>query len=338
MTKTMLHLLFPSKAIDSIYPRPIKVGASCRKLTLLITLFFCSTFISFSSWSDTEPSSQKQTLVIGKVSRNPKKHYWYFKPIADYAANRMNDLGITQADVLFAKDDAEMIQLINDKRIDWISESAFSALKYQEHANAKLLLRKWKKGVPDYYSVFITHKKSGINSLKDLIGKKIALEDAGSTTAFFLPMVELLKQNLSPKAISSSRENAIPGHVSYAFAHQEINIATWVHKGITAAGAYSNLDWDKKDHTPTAFKQDLKIFHKTQTVPRSIELVGPHVSEEITTRLKEVLLKMHLEAEGKRLLKQYQKTSQFDEITPAMRVELEDIRNKLRMVEAATSQ
>jgi len=296
-------------------------------------LFFSLT-VSLPAWSQMDEPTHRSTLVIGKVSNNPKKHYAYFKPIADYVVSKMSDLGIREAEVLFAKNDEEMIRYLTAGRIDWVSESVFSALKYQEEADAELLLRKWKKGVPDYHTVFIVRKDSGITKLSDLIGKKLALEDAGSTTAFFLPMVELLQHQLTPAAMLSPRENVKSTAVGYAFARQEINLATWVHKGVTHAGAYSNLDWDKDDHTPEAFKQDLHIIHRTKAVPRAIELVNKSMDSKRKLRLKEILLAMHKDPKGKAVLKQYQKTSKFDELTPELLVQLETVRGMFRTVEA----
>ncbi len=50
------------------------------------------------SWAD------GQTLVLGQVSSNPKKHYRELKLMADYLASKMTDLGITAGDVVLARD------------------------------------------------------------------------------------------------------------------------------------------------------------------------------------------------------------------------------------------
>lgn len=276
----------------------------------------------------------EHTLVIGKVSNNPKKHYRYLKPIADYAAKKMQDLGITQAKVRMARNNQQMIQFLRQGKVDWVTETLFSALIFNEKVGAAFLVRKWKKGVPDYHSIFFSRKDSGIRSLSDLKGKTLALEDPGSTTAFFLPIMALLQHNLDVFALDAIRK-PVPHDkkVAYVFSHQEINTSTWVHKGLVSAGAYSNLDWEKEDHNPSAFREDMQIFYKTPSYPRAIELVRQDLDPAIVARLKQILLHIHEDPAAKQILHAYQKTSRFDEISPEMHNELERSKQSLKQMQ-----
>ncbi len=273
-----------------------------------------------------EASAEKHTLVIGKVSDNPKKHYKYLKPIVDYAVQRMGDLGITEGKVLMARDNRQMIRYLRRGKVDWVTETAFSAVLYEEKAGAEILVRKWKKGVPEYYTVFFTRNDSGIESLADLRGRVIAFEDPGSTTAFFVPASVLLGEGYELAQLESPREKPPADMVGYVFAGDEINISTWVHKGLVDAGAYNNLDWKTEDHTPSLFRKNMTIFHQTRSFPRAVELVRKDLDPAVKSRLKTILLKAHDDPKGRSALKAYQKTTQFDELDTGTKAGLEEAR------------
>lgn len=288
--------------------------------------------------STTEPTvaaAERDTLVIGKVSSNPKKHYGYLKPLADYAAARMHDLGVQGAEVLMAPSNEQMIAYLEQGKVDWITETLFSSLVFQERTGAEILLLKWKKGVPEYHTIFITRKDSGISSLADLKGKTLALEDPGSTTAFFLPLAELLDAGLTPIPLTTPREAPQADKVGFVFARQEITQSNWVHKGLVDAAAFSNLDWDKTDHNPPEIRADLKIIHRTASYPRALELVQHDLDPARKQRLKAILLDAPNTAKGRALLHAYQKTTKFDELDARMLQRLEQARALLKPVQTA---
>lgn len=272
-------------------------------------------------------------LIIGKVSDDPRKHYTRLKPMVDYVVEHIGDLGITRGEVLMAKDNAQMIRYLKEGRVDWVTETVFSSVAFADKAGAEILLRKWKKGVPEYHSVFITRKDSGIEKLEDLKGRLIAFEDPGSTTAYFLPKAVMLDQGLELVELASPRQTPPAGKVGYAFAGEEVNIAAWVHKGLAAAGAYNNLDWDKADHTPRGFRNDLKIFHATRSMPRALESVRGDLDPAVRQRLIEVLTTAHQTAAGRKALYAYQRTRQIDFLDGDVRAQIDEVRRIMRRLE-----
>src|SRR5215470_18118922 len=178
------------------------------------------------------------TLTIGRVSDNPTKTYAELKPMVNYVVSHLHDLGITNSSVLIAKNAKEMISLLKQGKIDWVQKGVFQALLYEEQGGMEIMLRSWREGVPDYYSVIFTRNDSGVNTLRDLKGKKIAFQDSGSTSAFFTPAAALRKAGLELVELPTAGAKAPANDVGYAFAGDEISITTWVHRGLTAAGAY----------------------------------------------------------------------------------------------------
>ncbi len=279
------------------------------------------------------PERRGDVIVIGKVSDNPRKHYDYLKPMAEYVASKMGDLGITGAEVLMAPSNEAMIEYLKAGRVDWVTETPFSAVVFRDEAGAELLLRKWKKGVPTYTTVFAVRKDSGITTLDELKGHTIALEDDGSTSAFFAPAAELIRFGLKLVRLRTPRDDVPPDAIGYVFSHEEINSAMWVYRGIVDAAAFNNGDWEKEDHVPTDCRMQLSIIHETELIDRAIELVRSDLDPAIRDRLRDILLHAHEDPEATDALRSYQRTARFDELGEESMLRLESVTEALRIVQ-----
>ncbi len=255
-----------------------------------------------------------QVFVIGRVSGDPQQNYPRLRAIADYLGKRLKDLGISKTAVRLVRNNREMLRLLHEGEVDFISETPFSALLFARKGGTEIILREWKKGVASYHTVFIARKDSGIDSVSDLKGKIIAFEDRGSTSSFLVPLSVLRAAGIEAVEMASFRDTPPAGKVGYVFAGSEKNISLWVHKGFTHAGAYSNQDWEKDERTPELLKKDLKIVFRTAPMVRSVVSLRRALSPAIKKRVKDVLLNMHRDPEGKKVLKRYYKVKRYDEI------------------------
>jgi phosphonate transport system substrate-binding protein len=252
--------------------------------------------------------------------------------MVDYVIPRLKDLGIEEGEVQLYKSNEDLIQAIQAGKVDWISETPFSAVIFQEKTGAEMVLRRWKKKVSRYNTVFITRKGIGVESLSDLKGKKIAFEDPGSTSAYFIPRALLEREGLELVELENPRDKVPPGKVGYLFAGGELNIATWVHRGLVSAGAFSNLDWDDSDHTPDSFKEKLVIFYQSKFFPRAVELLSKDLDPRIKERIVKILLAADQDPEGRQALKEFNKTKKFDKIDPETREALIEVKELLRYI------
>ena len=258
---------------------------------------------------------RKGTIVLGKVTTSPNKHYKRLKPMVDYAANQLKALGITRGEVMFARDNEEMIRYLKHGRVDWVTESFFSAMMFCEKANTQILAQTRKGGVADYHTIIFVRKDSGIKTLEDLKGRKIAFEDPGSTTSYIVPMIELQKSGLETVELKGPKDRLNAQRVGFIFSGSELSITTWVHKGLSDAGAFSNLDWDNPLRCPPVFKKDLRIIHRTRDLPRALEIVRNDLNPDLKNRLKTILLISEHDPKAVAALKAYSKTSGFDEFS-----------------------
>jgi phosphonate transport system substrate-binding protein len=244
----------------------------------------------------------------------------------------MADLGVRRVKVLMARNNRQMIKYLRQGRVDWVTETVMSAAIFQREAGAELLLLKRKKGVPDYHSVFFVRKDSNIAGLDDLKGRTLALEDPGSTTAYFIPAKILLDRGLEPVELDSPREEPPPDKVGFVFAREEINISTLVHKGIVDAGAFNNLDWEKDDHLPHIFQRDMRIIHRSGELPRAVEMVRGDLDPRLKARLQTLLLQAHEDPEAQTALRAYQQTSRFEPLSREQREYIDALYGTVRQV------
>lgn len=289
---------------------------------IMACLFFCV------SVANAEP------LIIGKVSDNPKKHYHYLKPMVDYVAMQMEDLGISEGRVVMARDNQQMLDYLQQGKVDWVTETPLSASLFHKQAGAEYLLRKWKKGVSSYHSVIFTRNNSNIQSLQDLKGKTIAFEDPGSSSAYYIPAAILLKQGLSLHPLINPREKPPADKLGYAFSGEEINTVTWVHMGLVDLGTLSNLGWENDEQAPPQYRDNMKIIHRSRPFPRALELVRKDLPLPVKQRLKTILLNIHRQPGAVHILRAYQRTKKFDELTDAIRADMEEAAELTRIVDS----
>lgn len=298
----------------------------------LLLLFLLSWSIpSYVAASGSDPN----TLVIGKISHNPKKHYRYLKPMLMYVVERMRDLGITKGKIRMAKSKEHMAELLARGDVDWVTETPIAASYLHEKSGAELLLRKWKKNTSEYYTVFFSLKDGSVKKLEDLKGKIIALEDPASTTAYYLPVHAMLQSGLTPVKLRNFRETPPADKVGFVFVREEINIATLVNKGLAHAGAFSNLDWDKEDHLPSQYRAQFSIFKKLPPVVRAVELVRRDLNPALKRRLEGILLQAGDDPKAQPVLHAYQRTKKFDALSGEQKQLIYDMYSIVDLVDQA---
>lgn len=265
-------------------------------------------------------------LVLGRVSDNPKADHERLRAMLDYVVPQMAEVGIVGGRVLMARDSQQMASYLRRGKVDWVTETAGSAMTLQDRANAQLLLAAERAGTNAYQAVFFARRDSGISTLADLRGRSIAFQSGASTSAYFLPASELLQAGLPLAILASPSDRPANEMVGFVFARSELNIAAWVHKGLVDAGAFSDQDWRNLERMPESYRGDLAVFHRTQFVPRALELVRGDLDPKVEARLREVLLAASGDPAAADAMRSYYQSTAFIELNDAMREALAALR------------
>lgn len=256
-------------------------------------------------------SEEGHVLILGRISDDPSAHYAQLRPLLDYVVPRMAEVGITGGRILMARDARQMASYLRRNRVDWVTETAATAVQLEQRAAARPILLTERSGVSRYHSMFFVRKDSPIQSLQDLAGHSLALQETASTSAYTVPLVAMLNAGLSPEILLGPSDEPSDDRVGYVFARSELNIASWVHKGLADAGAVSNLDWNDPQRFPVAFRRDFRVIHETKPYPRALELVSEGMEPAVRARLREVLLQAADDPQAQDALRQFFGTSRF---------------------------
>ena len=103
---------------------------------------------------------------------------------------------------------------------------------------------------------------------------------------------------------------ASPTDIGYRFAFSQERVLDWV-LGKDAAGAFSDDDLARLDERKRA---DVAILAQTQPLPRHFISVRKGFPPALADRLEQLLLSMHENDQGRRILKNIDDTTKFDRL------------------------
>jgi phosphonate transport system substrate-binding protein len=252
-----------------------------------------------------------KSLSVGLISETHRREIEdHFRPFARYVARKLSSDTQVEGRVVTAPTPFELAKLLEQRRVDFYLESAYPTYVINfVHGNGRLLLRRWKGGMADYYSLIFTTRTSGINRLEDLEGKTIAFEDAGSTSGYLLPKLYMLRRGLKLKEKKGFNPDSNPTDVNYVFAYTQDKLVDWVFRQQVAAGAFSSDDHGALDEKR---KAEIGILAQTERLPRHLVSVRSDLAAPVAGRLEAILLAMHEDAEGRKILQNADGTSKFD--------------------------
>lgn len=303
----------------------ISISVRLRGLLVALALGMALTPLAHAAEED-------HVLVLGRISDDPAAHYRQLKPLLDYVIPRMADVGIREGRILMARDRKQMESYLRRGRVDWVTETAATAMQLQIGAGAQPLLLTERGGVSRYRTLFLTRNDSGISSLVDLKGRSVAFQNPSSTSAYYMPALELIESGQRLEILLSPRDRPVQGSVGYLFARSELNISTWVHKRLVDAGAMSNLDWRNPQRMPELYRRDMKVFYETPEYPRALEVVRGDMRSDVRTRLRDVLIGAAADPDAREAMLQFFNTTGFLPLTAADQHGLDELRDGVKRV------
>ena len=307
------------------------MNAALARMTLLLTLAFGTIMPAPRAAA---ADDQRHILVLGRISDDPKLHYEQLKPLLDYVVPRMAGVGIREGRVLMARDAQQMASYLRRGQVDWVTETAGTAMLLQQRGGAQPLLLTERDGVSRYRTVFFVRADSGLTALEDLRGRSVAFQNNASTSAYFVPTIELLRRGMSLSLLLSPMDKPGGDSVGYVFARSELNIGAWVQKRLVDAGAMSDLDWNNPARVPPSFHRDLVVIHRSEPVPRALEMVRGDLDPRVQARLREVLVQAAADPSAREALKYFFRTTRFLPIDADDRQALDRLRDGVSQVRA----
>jgi phosphonate transport system substrate-binding protein len=286
-----------------------------RKLLLNCGLLVAALVLNLTGASGVAAQAREavevKTLSLGLVSETHREEIEkHFQEFVRYVTRKLSTGPAIEGRVVVASTPFELAKLLEQRKIDFYMESAYPTYVVNfVHGAGKLLLRRWKSGLADYYSIIFTRSDSGIKRVEDLKGKTIVFEDAGSTSGYLLPKHFLQRRGLKLSEKGRFSPDSAATDVGYVFARTQDKLVDAVLSKQAAAGAFSNDDFNALDEKK---KADIGALAQTDRLPRHLLSVRSDLAPELVARLEGILLAMHDDAEGRKILQKTDGTTKFD--------------------------
>jgi phosphonate transport system substrate-binding protein len=156
---------------------------------------------------------------------------------------------------------------------------------------------------PGYLPVIISHEDSGIETIEDLKGKSIAMNDVGSTSAYLMPSKMLIDEGFD---IEQDVDLHLLGDAMYgAFLAEETDALALTQLN------YEGLVEDEGDRFNVVAQGDL--------LPNDLIVASPHLSESFVQHLQD-----HIIENGDELMEQILITGENDKFSESEFVVAED--------------
>lgn len=278
-------------------------------LPAFAVLFFG--LFAVNATAQTAERAKRGTLVLGMVSEiNQTLIVDHFSDFVRYLAARLGSTSEIEGKVVVAPTPFQLAKLIEQKQVDFYMESPYPTyLINNVQGVARLLVRRWKSGMGEYRSLIFTSKKSEISRLEDLKGKVLVFEDPESTSGHFLPKLFLTRMGFKFTDKSRFNPEALPTDIGFLFAGSPEKVVDWVLTQKARAGAFSDDDYARLDAKK---RSDIVILAETERLPRHLVSVRKNFAPVLAERLEKLLLSMHENEQGRRILTKADDTTKFD--------------------------
>jgi phosphonate transport system substrate-binding protein len=147
-----------------------------------------------------------------------------------------------------------------------------------------------------YHGLIFVRKDSGIKTFRDMKGKRFAFVDKATTAGYLLPLTYFHSHGI-PKCEGYLRE------CYFAGTHEDA--VNDVLNNKADIGAAKNTVFDRLAKADPRIAKELVILEISPDVPENGLALRKDMDESLRIRMRDALLNMHLDPEGKKVLEQF---------------------------------
>lgn len=223
---------------------------------------------------------------------SPKEALPAYEEIINYLATKMH----REIDMLFTKDYTTMNTLVKKKKVLAAFVCSGPYVKGHDEWGMELLVAPSLHGETHYYSYIIVNKNCEIKSLTDLKNKKFAFTDPESNTGKLVPTYEI--------SLLGKRPEKFFAEIIYTGSHDKSIEA--VANNLVDGAAVDHLIWEYINHKDSSITSKTKIIKRIGPFASPPFVTHPDCEPEMKSEIKNILLHMHQDAEGKKILDKLQ--------------------------------
>ena len=237
------------------------------------------------------PKKEEGSALMFAVSsiNSPEKIYKEYSPFIHYLGKK---LGVA-VKLVMRRSSEEIYDLFKAGSADFARLSAGTYVKMKRTVNLDILAVESDKGSSSYQAYIIVHQDSPIMSFDELRGKSFACVDRLSNSGFRYPAYLAAQRDTKVQEYFS--------HLIYTGGHDKSIMAVF-RKEASGASVASYVFADESHKNPE-LKNSIRIIQESPFFTRGPLVAKKDLPQEVKEHLKKILLNMHLDEEGRTVLK-----------------------------------
>jgi len=241
-----------------------------------------------TSVDSTQSSSQQKIYVAISTMISPVETFNLYKDLIDYISVK---LGVP-IEFKQRKTYAEVNELLNQNKLDFAFICTGAYLEARNRMPIEILVVPVVEGKPYYQAYVIVNDESNINSIDELQGKSFAFTDPLSNTGYDYIINILKDRRTNPEKFFSK--------TIFTYAH-DYSIQA-VKRKIVDGATVDGLVYEYLKHFQPEKVEGIKIINKSRDFGIPPFVVQKNLDPKLKLELKNIMLTMHQDSEGKKLL------------------------------------
>ena len=256
-----------------------------KKRLSVFLVFLVAILFAFTGCGD---KKEQETLKLGFVPLiDGDKLIESTAPLADVLSKAIGK----KVEIVTATNYVGIVEGISASKIDFGIIPPFAYVLANKESNAQVILKaKNKKGQSFYRSEFFVNRDSGIKSVEDLRGKKVAFVDPSSSSGYLYPGAFLKKNGID-------LEKDI--QVVYSGGHDK-SLQLLLNKDVDAIAVYEGAR-EKYQKEFDGIMEQTEVLCYSDNIPYISVTVRGDMTPELKEKIKEGLLKGLNGEDGKKL-------------------------------------
>jgi len=241
-----------------------------------------------TSVDSTQTPSQQKIYVAISTMISPVETFNLYKDLIDYISVK---LGVP-IEFKQRKTYAEVNELLNQNKLDFAFICTGAYLEARNKMPIEILVVPVVEGKPYYQAYVIVNDESNINSIDELQGKSFAFTDPLSNTGYDYIINILKDRRTNPEKFFSK--------TIFTYAH-DYSIQA-VKRKIVDGATVDGLVYEYLKHFQPEKVEGIKIINKSRDFGIPPFVVQKNLDPKLKLELKNIMLTMHQDSEGKKLL------------------------------------
>jgi len=264
---------------------------------LLLAFSFCVVLVIGCDKLETpaplQPPPEKALLIGLLPEHNIFKQVRRYEPLADYLAKKTG-VPVRLKALTYRGNVIENFQFL---KLDGAFFGSFSYVLAHAKLGVVVLARpEHPDGISSCHGVIFVRKDSGIHTVRQMRGKRLALVARATTTGYLFPSIFLKRAGVrNPETFFKE--------IYYAGSHEETIDDVLDRKA--DVGASKNTVYNRFAAEDPRIGRDLVILGKSDDVPENALALRQDIEDSVKRKLVDALIAMHADPEGAKVLQAF---------------------------------